>query len=130
MHNTLKGQKQAYSGEKNRQLIIYIAGPMTAQKGLNRPAFARAADDLRNAGYIVLNPGTLPIGMPASAYMPICLAMIDAADAICMLPGWSHSNGANLELQYAKYQGKDAFILEDLLTQHNLITLNPKKGAV
>ena len=38
--------------------------------------------------------------------MPICMAMIDAADALCLLPGWEASQGAQRERQYAEYQGK------------------------
>ena len=69
--------------------------------------------------YAVLNPATLPDDLPADRYMPICLSMVQAADIICMLPGWSQSRGANIELDFAKYQGKDARILEDLLQEGN-----------
>ena len=109
--------KAAHSGEKTRKAIIYIAGPITGLKNGNKTTFAVAADALRKIGYAVLNPATLPDDMPADRYMPICLAMVQAADIICMLPGWSQSRGANIELDFAKYQGKDARILEDLLQE-------------
>ena len=44
--------------------------------------------------------------MPGDRYMPICLAMVTAADVVFMLPGWEESPGACLERAYAQYQGK------------------------
>lgn len=98
--------KSAHSGEKSRKTIIYIAGPITGHKNGNKDAFAVVADALRKIGYAVLNPTTLPDDMPADRYMPICLAMVQAADIICMLPGWETSGGAQIEYRYAKYQNK------------------------
>lgn len=109
--------KSAHSGEKTRKTIIYIAGPITGHKNGNKDAFAVAADALRKIGYAVLNPTTLPDDMPTDRYMPICLAMVQAADIICMLPGWSASRGANIELEFAKYQGKDVRILVNMLQE-------------
>lgn len=109
--------KSAHSGEKTRKPIIYIAGPITGHKNGNKDAFAVAADALRKIGYAVLNPTTLPDDMPADHYMPICLAMVQAADIICMLPGWSASRGANIELEFAKYQGKDVRMLVNMLQE-------------
>lgn len=103
----VKGQKTPRGREKNRSSIIYIAGPMKGVENANRPAFAEAAERLRSLGYVVLNPAVLPVGMPLERYMPICLAMVQAADIICMLDGWGRSRGANIELDFAKYQGKD-----------------------
>ena len=106
MQMPVKGQKSARGELKTTQRIIYIAGPMTGLKSANRPVFAEAAETLRSMGYVVLNPAVLPTGMPGERYMPICLAMLEQADIICMLPGWHSSAGANIELDYAKYQGK------------------------
>lgn len=38
--------------------------------------------------------------------MRICLAMLDSADAIALLPTWAHSGGAKIELALAEYTGK------------------------
>ena len=88
---------------------IYISGKMTGLPDLGRAHFANTERALRESGHIVLNPGVLPLGMPKSAYMPICLAMLDAADAIYMLGGWDDSPGAHLEMLYAQYQGKRVY---------------------
>lgn len=50
--------------------------------------------------------------MPKEKYMPICLAMLEQADAICMLDGWEDSDGANIELAYANYQDKAVWAME------------------
>ena len=64
-----------------------------------------AARLLRTCGHTVLNPAVLP-QLPEDKYLPICTAMIDAADAIYLLDGWSKSLGARCERLYAKRQGK------------------------
>lgn len=87
---------------------IYIAGKMSGKADYGRD-FNEAEKRLTEQGYIVLNPASLPVGLPEKAYMPICLAMLEAADAIYMLDGWEHSFGANLELDYALYQGKKVY---------------------
>lgn len=90
---------------------IYLAGPMTGLEDWGRDAFHKAARTYESAGFLVLNPAALPVGLPDERYMPICMAMIDAADAIMLLPGWEESEGAKLERAYALYQGK--VIVED-----------------
>ena len=88
-------------------MVIYIAGKMTGLPDLGEAAFGAAAARLRAEGNIVLNPAELPKGMPVTRYMPICLAMIDASDAVYALTNWSKSSGALIEVQYARYQGKE-----------------------
>lgn len=86
--------------------VVYIGGPMTGIPDKGRKAFAEAEKELLQEGYIVLNPAKLPDNMPAERYMPICLAMLEASDAIYMLDGWEASRGAAIERRYAEYQGK------------------------
>lgn len=85
---------------------IYIAGKMSGKADYGRAEFNEAEKRLTEQGYIVLNPASLPVGLPEKAYMPICLAMLEAADAIYVLEGWQDSRGANLEFDYAVYQSK------------------------
>ena len=61
-------------------MIIYIAGKMRGLPDLGKAEFDAAAERLREEGHIVLNPAGLPVGMPIDRYMPICLAMVNAAD--------------------------------------------------
>ena len=87
-------------------MIVYLAGRMYGLPDYGRKQFAEAEERLRRKGHTVLNPAMLPIGMPDERYMPICLAMIDAADAVYLLNGFNDSPGARLESEYAGYQRK------------------------
>lgn len=87
-------------------MIVYIAGKMTGLINYGRHNFSAAETRLVSRGHIVLNPAVLPIGMPKERYMPICLSMIDAADAVYALDNWVDSPGARLEVDYAAYKGK------------------------
>ena len=87
-------------------MIVYIAGRMTGLPDKGRKTFNEAEEKLKARGYTVLNPAKLPDGMPKEKYMPICMAMIDAADRVYMLETWEDSKGAQIELKYALYQGK------------------------
>lgn len=87
-------------------MTVYISGPMEGLPQKNVLAFFDAEDTLEGIGYRVLSPARLPQGMKRSAYMPICLQMVEQADIVAMLPGWENSKGARLEKAYAEYQGK------------------------
>ena len=87
-------------------MIIYIAGPMSGKLDYNRPAFMEAQALLESKEHIVLNPAVLPTALPDKSYLPICMAMIEAADTIYMLKGWRDSAGAKAEYYYAARQGK------------------------
>ncbi len=102
-------------------MIIYIAGKMTGLEDYGREHFARAERDLRAEGHTVLNPACLPDDLPRAAYIPICLAMIDAAEAIYLLDNWPASRGACLEKAYAEYRGKTVWY-EDVRNGKKLAT--------
>ena len=86
--------------------VVYIAGKMAGLPDMGKQHFHAAAARLREEGHIVLNPAELPDGMPVDRYMPLCLAMIGAADTVYALDNWSCSMGAIIEVNYARYQGK------------------------
>ena len=93
---------------------IYIAGPMSGIPEFNFPAFHRAEDWLRFAGYKSFNPATKDIerNLDLGAYQTgdsnrAAMAGFDfreaylwdvskviEADGIYMLTGWQHSPGA------------------------------------
>ena len=68
--------------------------------------FDIAETRLRERNCIVLNPADIPNGLPEDRYMPISIAMIDAADCVYMLCDWHDSKGARAEYSYAVCQGK------------------------
>ena len=90
---------------------IYIAGRIAGEPAY-KELFAAEADRQRAAGHVVLNPAELPVGMSPADYMRICLAMIDAADKVVLLPNYQQSPGARLEREYCQYTGKPVECLE------------------
>lgn len=87
---------------------IYIAGPITNDPDYEAK-FDEAARQLAWKNWIPLNPAILPKGLNSEAYMPICLAMVNAADAIVLLNGHENSAGACIEKLFAIYQGKPVY---------------------
>lgn len=87
---------------------IYIAGRISGNEKY-REQFYEAEERLREQGFLTINPACLPDDLPAEKYMPICLAMVQAADAVYMLDGWERSAGAQIERSYALYQKKKIY---------------------
>lgn len=92
-------------------MIAYIAGKMKGDENYKRK-FDLAEEKLKNEGWTVLNPAVLPQGLNPRDYMPICFAMIEAADCLVVLDDWQESTGARLERDYAMYQGKPVFTMK------------------
>lgn len=86
---------------------LYIAGPMSGLPDFNYPAFFKAAEQLREAGYEVENPAENKPEGAASwlAFMRMSLVQISRVDGIALLPGWRDSNGAKLEEHIASALG-------------------------
>lgn len=93
-------------------MTVYIAGKMTGLPDLGREAFNSAESRLKDAGYNVINPAILPQFLSREQCIPICLAMIDAADMIYVLDNWEDSIGAKLEVEYAKTMGKKLLFID------------------
>lgn len=90
---------------------VYISGKVRGLKNY-REVFGQAEKRLQEQGNITLNPAALPEGMNAEDYMRICIPMLEVADCIYMLKNWRDSEGAKVELAYAKCQGKEIFFEE------------------
>ena len=93
----------------DRMKTIYIAGPMKGDPDY-RTKFNAAESYLSLKGWTVLNPACLPEGLRPGSYMPICLAMVEAADALVIFRDVNEYSGAQLEKAYAAYQKKPVYI--------------------
>lgn len=86
---------------------LYISGPMTGYLNFNYPAFNAAANELRAAGYNVLNPvenNALNVTGEARSrewYMRHAIRQLVDADGVALLPGWASSRGACIEVDLA-----------------------------
>jgi len=101
---------------------VYLSGPMTGMPDLNFPAFNRYAQRLREAGYKVVNPAEInPDGEKSwQACMRADLAALLTCDALALLPGWTKSAGAHLEMHVAHRVGIDITTVDLLLTNDRL----------
>lgn len=86
---------------------IYLSGPMTGLDHFNFPAFNAEAERLRAEGNYVINPaehGEEP-NQPWGFYLRKDIKLMMDCDHIHLLPGWSKSKGATLELHIARELG-------------------------
>jgi len=85
---------------------IYISGRIT---GLKRPEylanFAKAEEELKMQGFVVLNPAkvndTLPACMTWEEYMEVSMTLLKMCKRIYLLKNWRESKGAKAEWNYA-----------------------------
>ena len=87
---------------------IYFSGPITNDVAY-KTKFSSCIEEFIKEGVIqgditIMNPAELPCDLPNKLYMPLCLRMIDEADAVVFLPGWLDSDGSMVEYSYARYQ--------------------------
>ena len=86
-------------------LKVYISGAMTGLPEWNYPAFHARATDLRQKGYIVLNPAENFDGqkdLPRWMYLREDIKNLLSSDCIAFLPGFEKSAGALLEALVAR----------------------------
>jgi uncharacterized protein DUF4406 len=96
---------------------VYLAGPMSGKPSANFPTFFRAAVNLRERGYEVVSPAeedekagiipeiaehVQPCGRLWVTRLKYDLNIISRVDAVVVLPGWTGSCGAQLEVAVAK----------------------------
>ncbi|WP_278939834.1 DUF4406 domain-containing protein [Pseudomonas helleri] len=101
------GHERAVSLAMSREMRLYIAGPMTGLPEFNFPAFNAMAEKMRGAGWHVENPaehGHVD-GAEWADYLRYDIGRLATCEAIMLLPGWSKSRGARLEVSIAKELG-------------------------
>ncbi len=97
---------------------LYVAGPMTGIADFNFPAFNTAAAELRAVGYDVANPADHgQATKPWAYYMRLALKSMLDCDGVALLPGYSNSKGATLELHVAESLGMKAKYVEAWLKE-------------
>ncbi len=86
---------------------VYIAGPMTGYENYNFAAFNSEADRLRAKGLHVENPADHGVldGAEWSDYLRYDIGRLATCERIHLLPGWSKSKGARLEVSIAQSLG-------------------------
>ena len=83
---------------------VFISGPMTGIEDFNRPAFMKAQEKLRKAGFSVFNPAWMEFddgGFDTQAILSIDLNALGHCNYIYQLEGWEKSEGAAAEWSYA-----------------------------
>jgi nucleoside 2-deoxyribosyltransferase len=102
--------------QKEDQPRCYVAGPMRGLPEYGFPAFEKAGEALRDAGWYVYSPrdndeaagltapstGDPEAALPLKHYMAKDLAQVCKSDAVIVLPGWEESEGARLEVDVAQ----------------------------
>jgi hypothetical protein len=98
--------------------ILYIAGPMSGLPELNYPAFFKAEEDLRAAGYRrILNPAraVCPTDSDWHIWMRSGIDMVLRSEGVALLPGHQISRGARLERYVAQALGMPVHTLDEWL---------------
>ncbi len=114
----------------SREGRVYLAGPMTGYAGYNFPAFNAEAARLRDQGLHVENPAEHGIveGAEWGDYLRYDIGRLATVERIHLLPGWSKSNGAKLEVSIAKALGMHVWYADGAEHVDDVAALNG--GAV
>jgi len=85
--------------------IVYISGAISSDPHYKRK-FANAQMVLESLGYYVLSPTMIPPILTELEHVNIDLVIVEACDAICMLPDWKKSTFAPVEKDLASAKNK------------------------
>ena len=101
---------------KYKGMVVYLSGPITGVPDY-KENFAAAGQKLLDMGCVVINPAEMDHvikaanGVPDGVYMNADIRMLEAANAIALLPGWEKSKGAQAEWKKAVRLGKHEIVI-------------------
>ena len=106
----------------------YLAGPMRGYPDFNFAAFYEAEDFLKSQGYGVVNPARNG-NRNLNGHMMSDAVAVANVDFVTVLPGYSDSRGAVLEILMAQYVGTPVY-LYDGLTKGKFIRLEAEPAKL
>ncbi len=106
----------------NTKGIVYLSGPITSNLAGYHGDFYIARLLVKKAGYIPVGSDFLPLGLKESDYMRIALSILEAADTVVALKGYTSSAGAQIEWAYAKRTGKRCLTLAQFCEENHILT--------
>lgn len=101
--------------------IVYLAGPISSNLDGYQREFSLARVLVRKAGYTPVDTAFLPLGLKENDYMRIALSVLEAADTVVALKGWTKSQGAQIEWAYAQRTGKQRMTLAQFCEANNVL---------
>lgn len=101
--------------------IVYLSGPVTSNLAGYHEDFHVARMLVEKAGYTPVGSDFLPLGLKENDYMRIALSILDAADTIVVLKGWTNSQGAQIEWAYAQRTGKRRMTLAQFCEENHVL---------
>lgn len=101
--------------------IVYLSGPATNNLDGHHDEFSIARVLVRKAGYTQVDPCFLPLELKESDYMRISLALLEAADIVVAVKGWTNSQGAQIEWAYAQRTGKQHMTLAQFCEENHVL---------
>ena len=100
--------------------IVYLSGPISSNLDGYQREFSFARELVKGAGYTPVDTAFLPLGLKENDYMRISLSVLEAADTVVALKGWTHSQGAQIEWAYAQRTGKRRMTLAQFCEANNI----------
>ena len=100
-------------GRSYEGMIIYLATRVSGDPAYKDRCGAAAAR-LTEKGAIVLHTTDIPLGLLYKDYMAISYAMMEASDAVCLMPDWAESAETRDKLSRAELYGLEVFEVEKI----------------
>lgn len=101
--------------------IVYLSGPISSNLDGYQQEFSLARVLVRKAGYTPVDSCFLPLGLKENDYMRIALSILEAADTVVALKGWTNSQGAQIEWAYAQRTGKRRMSLAQFCEENHVL---------